>query len=203
MVGEVRVYVEGGGDSTNGKAFVRQGFSIFLRDLVSLARSRRVRWQVVACGPRNATFDAFSTSARQNPQAFNVLLVDSEGPVATTPWAHLKATDGWDSGNLPDAHCHLMTQAMEAWFIADIEALARFYDGSFYRSSIPGTASVEQIPKNNLEPSLKLSTRNTQKGEYHKIDHGAKLLALIDPVVVRRLSASCDRLFTVLAAQMG
>jgi hypothetical protein len=204
VVGEIRIYVEGGGDSKDTKAFLREGFSTFLRDLVSLARSRRVRWQLVTCGSRNAAFDAFSTSVRQNPQAFNVLLVDSEAPVTTTPWAHLRARDQWNSGNLPDDHCHLMVQAMEAWFVSDVEALVRFYGEGFYRNSIPNTANVEQIPRTNLEPSLKAATRNTQtKGEYKKIHHASKLLALINPATVRGASSYCERLFAVLASKMN
>ena len=204
MVTEIRIYVEGGGDSKDTKAFLREGMSIFMKDLVATARSRRIQWRLVTCGSRNAAFDAFDTSVRQNPRAFNVLLVDSEAPVVTTPWAHLRERDQWDSANLPDDHCHLMVQAMEAWFVSDIGALAAFYGAGFYRNSIPSRANVEQIPKADLEPSLKAATRNTQtKGEYRKIHHASKLLALIDPTTVRRASGYCDRMFTVLAAKMS
>jgi hypothetical protein len=203
MVKEVRMYVEGGGDSKDTKAFLREGFSIFLKDLVSMARGNRIQWRIVLCGSRNATFDAFSTSVRQNPQAFNVLLVDSEANVKTTPWAHLLARDQWTAGNLPDDHCHLMVQAMEAWLIADTKALSEFYGQGFYRASVPTTANVEQIPKADLDASLRAATRNTQKGEYRKIDHGSKLLALLDATTVRQASSHCDRLFKVLALKMS
>jgi hypothetical protein len=204
VVTEIRIYVEGGGDSKDTKAFLREGFSIFLKDLVATARSKRIQWRLVACGSRNAAFDAFNTSVRQNPMSFNVLLVDSEAPVTTTPWAHLRARDQWNPGNLPDDHCHLMVQAMEAWFISDIGALTEFYGADFYRNSIPSRANVEQVPKADLEPSLKAATRNTQtQGEYRKIHHASKLLALIDPATVRGASAHCDRMFTVLAAKMN
>jgi hypothetical protein len=203
VVGEIRVYVEGGGDSKDTKAFLREGFGIFLSGLVSLARSKRIRWQLVMCGSRNATFDAFNTSMRQNPEAFNVLLVDSEAPVTTTPWAHLQARDKWKGGNLHDDHCHLMVQAMEAWFISDVEALAKFYGEGLYRNGIPNSANVELIPKANLEPSLRAATRNTQtKGEYKKILHASKLLGLIDSTKVRARSPHCERLFTVITSKM-
>jgi hypothetical protein len=204
VVGEIRIYVEGGGDSKDTKAFLREGFSTFFKELVSLARSKRIRWHLVTCGSRNAAFDAFSTSVRQNPQAFNVLLVDSEAPVTTTPWAHLHDRDQWNSGDLTDEHCHLMVQAMEAWFISDIEALERFYGEEFHRNSIPSTANVEQVSKANLESCLKVASRNTQtKGEYRKIQHGSKLLALIDPATVRAASVHCERLFAILGSKMN
>jgi len=201
VVGEVRIYIEGGGDSKDTKAFLRQGFSVFLSSLVSIARSKHIRWQLVTCGPRNAAFDAFNTSVRQNPQAFNVLLVDAEAEVRATPWDHLRARDQWNPG-LSDDHCYLMTQAMEAWLIADIGALVNFYGAGFNRNSLPGALDVEQIPKPQLEPSLKAATRNTQKGEYKKIHHASRLLAIIDPAIVRRASTHCGRLFTVLASKM-
>jgi hypothetical protein len=202
MVAEVRIYIEGGGDSKDTKAFLREGFSIFLRDVVLLARGNKVRWHLVICGPRSAAFDAFSISVRQNPGAFNVLLVDSEAPVIATPWAHLTARDHWQSGGMSDEHCQLMTQAMEAWFIADIEALSEFYGAGFNQASIPANPNVEQIPKANLESSLKAATRNTQKGEYRKIQHGAKLLQIIDPATVRQGSAHCDRIFRTLESKV-
>jgi hypothetical protein len=203
MVAEIRVYVEGGGDSANGRAFLRAGFSSFFRDLVSSARKQHVRWQIIVCGPRNAAFDAFRTSLRQNPLAFNVLLVDSEAAVSTAPWAHLKARDGWEIGGLSDDNCHLMTQAMEAWFLADVHSLALFYGADFYRGSIPSASDVEKIPKSTLEPSLKAATRNTQKGEYHKIHHGSQLLARINPALVRTASHHCERMFGVLESKMS
>jgi hypothetical protein len=203
VVSEIRLYVEGGGDSKDTKAFLRQGFRAFLTDLVSVARAKGIRWQIVMCGARNATFDAFNTSVRQNPKAFNVLVVDAEQEVHATPWAHLQARDHWDPRGTSDEHCHLMTQAMEAWLIADVDALERFYGPGFNRNSIPNRPDIEQVPKANLEPSLKAATRNTQKGEYRKIHHASRLLAILDTALVRRSSRYCDRLFEVLLREMG
>lgn len=199
---EIRIYAEGGGDSKDTKAFLRQGLSIFLRDLVLMARQRAVRWQIVTCGSRNSAFDAFRTSVRENPESFNVLLVDSEAYVEATPWLHLQRRDEWEAGGLHDDHCHLMTQAMEAWFIADVETLSKFYGVGFHRNSLPRNPNVEQIPKAQLEPSLKAASRTTQKGEYHKIRHASKLLEIINVNLVRQSSRYCERLFTILAAKM-
>jgi hypothetical protein len=202
VVREIRIYAEGGGDSKDTKAFLRQGFSIFLRDLVLLARQRGIRWQIVTCGSRNSAIDAFRTAIRENPESFNVLLVDSETPVGGTPWLHLRTRNEWDGGGLPDDHCHLMAQAMEAWFIADVDTLANFYGAGFHRNSLPRNPNVEQIPKAQLEPSLKAASRATQKGEYHKIRHASKLLESININLVRHASGHCERLFTILAAKM-
>jgi hypothetical protein len=198
----IRIYAEGGGDSRDAKAFLREGLSAFLQGLNSLARDKGIRWHIVTCGPRKAAFDAFRTAQAQHPEAFNVLLVDSEAPVQTTPWSHLHERDGWDADGLSNDCCHLMTQAMEAWFIADVAALARFYGQGFHDGGIPRNPDVEQVPKDQLESSLRNASRHTQKGEYHKARHAWKILKLIDPGTVRRASVHCDRLFATLQAQM-
>lgn len=151
MVTEIRIYAEGGGDSRDAKAFLRQGFSAFLSSLNSGAREKRIRWHIVTCGARNAAFDAFRTARTQHPEAFNVLLVDSEAPVQTTPWPHLHEQDGWATDGLSDDCCHLMTQAMEAWFIADVAALARFYGQDFHRVASRET----QMWNRSLRPNWK------------------------------------------------
>jgi hypothetical protein len=202
MVTEIRVYIEGGGDSRDTKAFLRQGFSLFLGDLIRLARNRRIRWQTITCGSRQAAFDAFKRALIQHASSFNVLLVDSEGPVATAPWHHLRQRDGWIADDLSNDHCHLMTQAMEAWFVADMESLARYYGAGFHATRIPRVADVEQIPKDQLEPILRDATRDTQKGEYHKIRHAFKLLEILDVGVVRGASRHCERLFAALTAKI-
>lgn len=58
-----------------------------------------------------------------------------------------------------------MVQAMEAWFIADVETLKKFYGNGFKENSLPKTSNVEIITKDSLEPSLKNATRNTTKGK--------------------------------------
>src|SRR5918995_390123 len=73
------MYVEGGGEGNQTKAAVREGFQRFLQDIVRAARSQKVRWQIVACGPRQAAFENFLLALETHPEAFNVLLVDSEG----------------------------------------------------------------------------------------------------------------------------
>lgn len=79
-----------------------------------------------------------------------------------------------------------MTQAMEAWFLADREALAVYYDGGFRLNALPGSPKdIESIRKGDLEPRLKQATRDTRtKGEYHKTRHGFALLSEIDPAKV-------------------
>jgi len=91
---------------------------------------------------------------------------------------------------------------MEAWLIADIDTLKKFYGQGFKENSIPRNPNVEQIDKKQLEPSLKAATRQTSKGEYHKIRHASKLLGLLNVDKVRVAASHCDRIFTVLIKKM-
>ena len=177
----VTIFFEGGGDKEATQSKCREGLSRYCAKL----KPPGSRVRIVAGGGREQTFDKFRRAALNSRTGeVSVLLVDSEGPVtANTPIEHLHARDGWDFAALSNYKVFLMVQAMEAWLLADREALATFYDGGFLSGSLPGVAtSVETIRKDDIEPGLKKATRKTNtKGEYHKINHGAALLALIDP----------------------
>ncbi|MEH2296253.1 DUF4276 family protein [Nostoc sp.] len=205
MVTEVRIYIEGGGDGKNTKALIRQGFSQFLKSLVEIAKSQKIKWDITICGSRNNAFRDFRNALKSHPEAFNMLLVDAEAPVSTlSPWEHLKFRDNWDEpSGVDDSHCHLMVQAMEAWFISDMATLKKFYGQGFKENSIPKNANVEIIDKDSLEPRLKAATRSTTKGEYQKIKHASKLLELLEVDTVRKASPYCDRIFTTLTEIMG
>lgn len=203
MVKEIRIYIEGGGDSNNTKASIRRGFSQFFQELVQLARSKNIKWQIIICGSRNNAFRDFKNALESHPNAFNVLLVDAEAPVNNPPWEHLKVRDNWTPPEIDDIHCHLMVQTMEAWMIADIDTLKKFYGKGFKENAIPKTLNVEKIDKSSLASSLKDATRNTSKGEYQKIKHASKLLEMLDVEKVRQASDYCNRLFEILENMMA
>ncbi|MEA5577731.1 DUF4276 family protein [Anabaena sp. UHCC 0451] len=205
MVKEIRIYIEGGGDSKNQKSSLRKGFSKFFLKLVKEATTKNIKWNIIMCGTRNDTFRDFQTALKSHPDAFNILLVDAEAPVnKKSPWEHLKLRDNWNKpAGVDDDNCHLMVQTMEAWFIADIATLKKFYGQGFKESGIPKTTNVETIAKDNLERTLKIASSRTTKGEYHKIKHASKLLELLDVTKVRQSSPYCDRLFNTLISRIG
>ena len=203
MVKEVRIYIEGGGDSKDTKAQLRGGFSNFFKELVQVARSKQIKWNITVCGSRNNAFRDFKNALADHPNAFVILLVDSEAPVKQPPWEHLKSRDNWDSPGVDDTHCYLMVQVMEAWFMADIDTLKTFYGQGFKENAIPKNINVETIEKDSLEPNLKVASRDTKsKGEYQKIQHASKLLEMLDVDKVRKASSECDRMFATLTALM-
>jgi len=202
VVNEIRIYLEGGGDSRDTKIQLRQGMHAFLQDVIAIARSDRVAFRIIACGSRNNAFDDFRNALEANAQASNFLLVDSEGPVNSTPCDYLKTRDGWQVSGLEDAQCHLMVQMMEAWLVADTHALQAFYGQGFNRNALPNNPNVEEIDKPSLTRGLANATRRTQKGEYHKTRHAPKILERLDVNKVRQAAPHCDRLFITLTQQI-
>jgi len=187
------IFFEGGGDKDATQSKCREGLSRYCAKLKPV----RSRLKIVACGSRERTFDKFRRATLDGSvgEVF-VVLVDSEGPVtAPTPVEHLQLRDKWDFPSIESHQVFLMVQTMEAWFLADREALAGFYDGGFLPKSLPGSATnIEIIRKEDVEQGLKNATGKTDtKGEYHKINHGTALLALIDPVKVENASPHAKR----------
>lgn len=203
MVKKIRIYCEGGGSNNSTKDLLRKGMNGFLRDLRNIARSNRVRWDLIACGSRESTYEDFVMALKTFPGAFNVLLVDSDSPVDPPSWGHLRQNNGWELAEEHDSQCHLMAQAMEAWLIADVETLRTYYGPDFNVNPIPRNTNVEQIDKNQLARALNNATRKTQKGEYDKIKHACEILQKLDVVKVRKAAFHCDRLFKILAEKMN
>jgi hypothetical protein len=191
---EIAIYVEGGGDTADQKAELRQGLDRLLEEVKSKARAKRLGWKLVCAGGRQTAYEAFLNALRTNQYAVNVLLVDSESPIgpqtgdafrdAAQRVAHLTARDGWDLAALPAERVHLMVQCMEAWIVADAEALAKYYGQGFASNVLPVRPNLEDEPKLDLYDKLARATRNTQKGEYGKIRHASQILQRIDATKV-------------------
>jgi hypothetical protein len=184
----VRIYVEGGGDNPDTIKRCKEGFAKYCGKLAPPNKRPRI----VACGGRQQAFDRFNTAIQNSlPGEICALLVDAEGQVtAGTPIEHLRTRDNWNFPPLRNHQVFLMVQAMEAWFLADREVLATFYDGGFVANSLPGSpVKIEAVPKNDLEPKLKHASKQSKtKGEYHKTKHGFDLLGNIDPSKVEKAS---------------
>jgi hypothetical protein len=194
----VAIYLEGGGDFTQQKAELRQGMDAFLKTLKEAARTKRLHWKIVCCGGRNQAHGAFCHAIHTEPDQLNILLVDSESPVQGLRIAHLVNRDGWNMTDIPEVVVNLMTQCMEAWIVADANALADFYGQHFNRNALPGRLNLEEEAKNDLYKALEAATRHTQKGTYGKIRHASKLLALIDPNKAQERCPGCRALFAWL-----
>ncbi len=200
----VKVYVEGGGSSSDRKrrkggrseqsSKFREGFSKFVKKAGLAGRMPRF----VPCGNRQVAFKDFKKAVTKGEAA--LLLVDAEEPVnATEPWQHLKDSDNWSRPKAAtDDQCHLMVQVIESWFLADIDALEKFYGKNFRRAALPQNPRIEDIAKQDVERGLKQATRDTSKGEYSKGKHSFEILAELDPAKVRCKSPYADRFLSEL-----
>lgn len=208
MTRSIAIYIEGGGDTAQTLTPFRTGMSAFLKPVVDEVQKRRIKWRVIPCGGRKAAYDAFVEALANEPDVHNILLVDSEDPIAITvaPWTHLRnrSGDGWaQPAGADDTRCHMMVACMEAWFLADPAGLKQHYGGNFDESKLPPANQAETRTKAAINNALRQATRNTPASEYQKIRDGAKLLAKVDPAVVRNQCKWCDRLFMALGTTIG
>ena len=192
MTTEIRIYIEGGGDSALTRGKLRPGFDAFLKSIKDKARV-----QVIMCGSCNDAYRNYLLALKSHPGAVNVLLVDAEGPVADSNGDHLRRR-AWKLPPTQDPRYHLMVQAMEVLFVADPDTLAQYYGQNFQRNALPKHANLEAVSVQELATALKKATQKTTAGEYKKIHHAAKLLAMINVPRVRTILPHCDQLFNFL-----
>jgi len=96
-----------------------------------------------------------------------------------------------------------MVELMEAWFLADPDALAAYYGDGFLRNAIGNSADVERVPKLDVVSRLKQATRSTTRGVYDKVKHAPHLLERLDGNRVRLRAEHCRQLFESVVAKLG
>jgi len=197
-VSGVAIYMEGGGAGKESKGALRQGMDGFLEPLKQAARVKAIHWKLICCGPRDEAFRGFQNALRRGDDDIVVLLVDSEGPVEAEPSAHLHIRDGWNLNDVDDRTVHLMVQMMEAWIVADVDALRGYYGQRLSEAALPRAADLERVRRQDLANQLQRATQRTQKGRYTKIAHASDLLKQIDPDRVKARCRHCRRLFDEL-----
>ncbi|MBN1592379.1 MAG: DUF4276 family protein [Candidatus Coatesbacteria bacterium] len=218
MVRTIFIYIEGGGledgdkidrKGTQNAAALREGFGSFFRRIKGPDRQKVI--ECVSCGPRGEGFRHYRRGQVSDSDSIHILLIDSEGPVATSCWEHLHESrrDNWgiEVREEDDRCIHLMVQAMEAWLIVDRANLRDFYGAGFKESCLPDinipalstndARNLEEIPKNLLPIKLKAATRDSEKGKYKKT-HAFSIIKRLNPSELRRAAPHCERLFSVL-----
>jgi len=198
----VSLFIEGGGPQRRTQTACRKAFRLFFEKVLG----DRPKPRIVASGGRDEAYRDFCRAVESDPDSFSVLLVDSEGPVTAGRGAvaHLQERERRWTG-LRDGQVFLMVQCMEAWFLADIPAVAAYYGREFRASALPGHPDIEMIAKRDVLEGLHAAARATAKGGYlrHKREDGFELLGGIDPGKVRRRSGHAADLFDMLLARLA
>jgi hypothetical protein len=195
--------VEGGG--YHNDALTSQCQRAF-KELLEKAGFKDHMPRIVACGGRRNAYEQFCTAVASGEGA--ILLVDSEAPVTTgNPWQHVAQRQGdeWDQpAGATEDHLHLMVQCMESWILADRRALREYFGQGFQESALPAAGRIpEDVGKLDLYNCLKQATRKTKtKGAYDKGKHSFKLLAIVDPGLVRKAGKWSERFFATLDRSM-
>jgi hypothetical protein len=204
-----KIYVEGGGERTAQKEQLRLGMSKFLGTLRQRADKCGMKVDIVFCGPRSKTYEKFyekfKDEARKSQNGDKIfLLVDSEDSVRSEPHEHLstREKDKWDFQDVDPKYIHLMAQCMEAWLVADPDALAQYYDRGFKSAVLPKTKNLEEVASGELLKALEKATQKTKKGKYEKIDHAAELLKRVDPNKSQERCPHCKKFFETVSELM-
>ena len=175
------LYIEGGGEGRDLGARFREGWNAFFKSAGLASKTKVVRG-----GGRRRTFNLFVTAIENNrPNVVPILLVDSEDPVAAghTVWQHLSARDGWQRPSNAGDQAFLMVQAMETWFLADRDALRKYFGARFRQNALKKWPDLEAVPKPTVLGALKRATAKCTK-HYAKGKVSFELLAHIDPDLV-------------------
>ncbi|HLJ09906.1 MAG TPA: DUF4276 family protein [Planctomycetaceae bacterium] len=199
----VRLYVEGGGDQKNTKQLLQNAIGAFLANGLAQFGTKR-RPKVIVWGANLHTLALFSAAISKHSQSVCVLLVDADGPVDCAPAEQLRRKHDWRKPQaVSDEQVHLMVQTMEAWIVADREALRDFYGPNLNEKQLSGRDDVEEIPTHELLEGLKRATRSTRKGEYHKIRHASILLQRINAGKAASRARHLKSLLEYLAKVLG
>jgi hypothetical protein len=217
---DVKLFVEGGGESNSLRTECRAAFSSFLEKAGLAGYMPRI----VASGSRTAAFEDYCIAISTGEEA--ILLVDSEtevlipkddpsydasNPKTWKPWHHLKnrkGSDGTFADNLnkplgtSDEDCHLMVESMETWFLADVVALKKYYGKDFNENKLPKGVDIEKIKKDSVIESLENATHETTKKRYSKGSHSFGILSMIDPNNVMGRSIWAKRFIDLLFEKM-
>jgi hypothetical protein len=195
----VRIYVEGGGDSSAQKADFRQGLVNFWTKGGLKGKMPRT----IVCGSRNDAYSNFCTALKTHKTECSILLVDSEDPFPadSSKWDFLRHRDGWETPpNANEDNVFLMVQTMESWLLADREALRNFYGNGFNSKVLPAEENpVESLTKDVMYSALERATKGAGKGAYSKGGHSFQLIGLIDPNKVISASSSAKLLIEQLS----
>src|ERR1700722_7193034 len=110
MPNEIRIYFE-------GDRSLRPGFDAFFAELKDCARKKHCNFMVIAGRSGETACRDFGIALKTHPDAWNILLRDSESPIDANTSALLCQRQKWHQSLA--SSIFWMVEMMEAWFHAD------------------------------------------------------------------------------------
>lgn len=200
---KVRIYVEGGPKGTNADGLRRfkNGFKQHLARLDPVLNTL----DVSPCGSTDETIRDFARGLREKePDRIVALLVDSENPVTSdTAAKHLQTK--LDAAKVPQSernNVFLMVQCMEAWLVTDAGALEKCFGSKLRASALPSNPDIEAVSKRDVLLALEAAVKPTPASRYQKVEHGAKILANLNPDLVGQRSRHAKSLHSFLSSSV-
>ena len=121
-----------------------------------------------------------------------LLLIDSEGEDLPQLVQRVESQIGTAT------RAFFMVQKMEAWFIADRNALRNHFGAGFRESALPRNRNVEEVPIQDIDNALRNATRDCAKQRYRKGRDDVGLLNLLNPTTVYNACDNFARLIDFL-----
>lgn len=198
-----RVYLEGGGNSKEGKVRCREGF----RKLFERCGFTGRMPALVACGSRNEAYDDFKTAhSKSTAGDFTGLLVDSEEPVADIEktWDHVsqKTDDKWSRpAGADDEQLLFMATSMETWIVTDREALKAHFGPRLNESALPPVQDMELRDRHAILNALQRASRDCP-GSCAKVPKSFEILGKLNPDVLEQHLPSFGRTRRILNGKL-
>ena len=192
-----RLFLEGGGDSKDGRTRCREGF----RKLFEKCGFRGRMPRLVASGGRKSAYDDFTIAhAHATAPDYVGMLIDSENPVPNIneTWGHLRDRDQWDRPpGARDDQVLLMTTCMETWIASDRNALNEHFGHRVHVAALPALPNIEARTRRDILQNLRDATRDCP-GPYTKGPKSFEVLGKLDPDAIAQHLPSFRRAHRIL-----
>lgn len=175
---KVILFVEGEPNSPNGD--LRQGFSKLLEQKLKGKMPKIIMGGGYLQGGKSQTIHKFKTNQLEADMI--LLLIDLDKPESEIP------KDLEENGLIDKKdNVFYMIQEMESWFLSQADVLDTFYGIDGFGKKVSEKIAKKRITDiANPDEELIKITKNTKRGQYHKIRHAVELLKLLDAIKLEK-----------------